>query len=120
MKAQILPMNHNVHKQMMQDIKLLIKQVKIYIKEKLLMFLKNHSLLLMTLQECDPKMFYHAAVSDGHQSLHIPDYEPVMFKIHIGLRKTKYLMNPLENRELFSVIVQQSSTYFTLNHSNCS
>ena len=49
------------------------------------------------------KMFDHAGVSDGHQSQHIPDYEPVMFKICIGLRKTKNLMKPLENRELFSV-----------------
>ena len=48
-------------------------------------------------------MFDYAGVSDGHQSQHIPDYEPVMFKIRIGLRKTKNLMKPLENRELFSV-----------------
>ena len=49
------------------------------------------------------KMFDHAGVSDGHKSQHIPDYEPVVFKIRIGLRKTKYLIKPQENRELFSV-----------------
>ena len=45
-------------------------------------------MLLMTLQECAPK-YVDFDVSDGHQSQHIPDYEPVAFKIRIGLRKTK-------------------------------
>ena len=49
------------------------------------------------------KMFDYAGINDENSKQHVPNYEPVVSKIRLGLRKSKYLLNPVENKELVSI-----------------
>ena len=49
------------------------------------------------------KMFDYAGINDENSKQHVPNYEPVVSKIRLGLRKSKYLLNPMENKELVSI-----------------
>ena len=48
-------------------------------------------------------MFQYAGINDEKTHQHVPNYEPVVSQIRIGLRKSKYLLNPMENKELLSI-----------------
>ena len=49
------------------------------------------------------KIFDYAGINDEKSKQHVPNYEPVVSKIRLGLRNSKYLLNPMENIELVSI-----------------
>ena len=49
------------------------------------------------------KMFEHSGVNENLGRQQVPNYEPIVLKICIGLRKTGYLQNPLVTKELSSI-----------------
>ena len=43
----------------------------------------------------------------------MPNYEPVISKIRLGLRKSKYLLTPMENKELVSIDKNQLNSHLS-------
>ena len=59
------------------------------------------------------KMFDYAGINDENSKQHVPNYEPVVSKIRLGLRKSKYLLTPMENKELVSIDKNQLNPHLS-------